>query len=217
MQQEKYQRAMSSTAVSEFIGCFDSGCSRCSLAQHDNRVVIARGNPKSKVMLIGEAPGAKEDQCGKPFAGPAGQLLDRIFQAIEMDTNEDLYISNVVYCRPVAPAYSGRQNYTPKTDQITRCIPFTNKLIDLVDPSVIIACGGPAMKTLMGDPNMKVTQWEGKWLTHGSGRKLFCMLHPAAILHKSEWPEEQKKMKLKLWGYMQEFRDTLKAKLAETK
>jgi len=216
MQKEKYNKAMeTSSSVGDFLSCFDSGCSRCSLSDHDNQVVIARGDPKAKIMLIGEAPGAKEDQCGKPFTGPAGQLLDRIFDAIGMKTERDLFITNIVFCRPVAPWNSKKQNYTPKQEQIVRCMPFTDRLIELVDPDILIACGGPAMKNLMDDQSMRVTQWEGKWLTHRTDRKLFCMLHPAAILHKAAWPDEQRQMKTKVWNYMQEFRDEWKRKATQ--
>ena len=207
MQIELYKQAMAAGSVREFTRCFDRGCSRCSLCVHDNKPVLYRGSKHARIMLVGEAPGAKEDECGRPFSGPAGQLLDRIFHAIDFDTDRDLFITNVVFCRPVAQRYTGKQNYTPKQDQISRCMPFTDKLIELVDPDIIIACGGPAMKNLMDDYNMRVTQWEGKWLKHKTGRDVFCMMHPAAILHKTNWPEEQRAMKLRVWEYMQRFRD----------
>lgn len=213
MKIENYIDALNASNVSDFIKAFSSGCSRCSLAQHDNKIVIARGNPNANIMLIGEAPGAKEDQCGRPFSGPAGQLLDKIFNAININTNEDMFITNVVYCRPVAAPSSGKQNYTPKLDQICRCIGFTNHLIEVINPKIIIACGGSALKSLAGDVTIKITEWEGKWTTHKTGRPIFCILHPAAVLHKEDYPDEQKEMKMKIWGYMQEFRDNYRSRL----
>jgi uracil-DNA glycosylase family 4 len=214
MRQELYNKAIAATTCQEFAECFISGCNRCSLSEHDNHPVIYRGNPSSKIMLIGEAPGAKEDANGRPFSGPAGQLLDRIFRAVDIDTDNDMFLTNIVYCRPVAPKYSGKQNYTPKKDQIIRCMPFTDKLIEIINPDILIACGGPALQSLMDDNSLRITSLEGTWMTHKTGKPLFCMLHPAAILHKAPFPDEQKVMKTKVWKYIQEFRDEWKNKTA---
>ena len=208
MRQEQYSKAMEATKYEVFASCFEQGCSRCTLSAHDNRPVLYRGNPKAPIVLIGEAPGAKEDKNGRPFSGPAGQLLDKIFHAIGMDTNEDMLLTNVVYCRPVAPKFSGRQNYTPKTEQTTCCFPFTRKALQLLQPKVIIACGRTALCALMNDDSCGIGQYEGKW--EGN---VFVMTHPAAILHQSNDPNRQRETKLKVWKYMQYFRDTYKERL----
>lgn len=208
MRQEQYKKAMEATKYEDFASCFDSGCTRCSLSKHDNRPVIYRGNTKSKILLLAEAPGAKEDQLGKPFTGPAGQLLDRIFYAIGLDTNEDMLLTNVVYCRPVASQYSGKQNYTPKKEQTVRCWPFTLHAIKILEPKIIIACGRTALCALFDDNSLRMSDWEGRW-----NKNIFCILHPAAILHQSFDEELQQQTKARVWRYMQLFRDTYKDKL----
>lgn len=217
MKPETYKRIMAeSTSYKNFAACFSDGCTRCSLSVHQegHPPVLYRGNPESKIMLIGEAPGKYEQRDGSPFVGPAGILLDKIFSAIGMDTNRDMLITNIVYCRPTAPDGSGKQNYTPKTDQVARCWPFGEKAISLLDPRIIIACGRPALQTLMGDNKMSMGAYEGRWLDR-HGRKVFVMMHPAALLHKeSKVPREEfLASKKKVWEYMQYFRDTYKEKL----
>jgi len=209
---ETYDRALKTKDYYEFADCFAEGCSRCTLAEHGSGPILYRGNPKADIMLIGEAPGMIEERMGRTFVGPAGELLDKIFSAIGLDTNVDLFITNCVFCRPTAPAGSGKQNYTPKKEQIARCWPFVEKTIELVNPKILIACGRPALCTLMGDPKMKMGKWEGRWLVHKSTKKLFVMTHPAAVLHLAKWPEDQQLAKEKIWGYMQYFRDTWKGK-----
>lgn len=200
----------------EFAESFRKGCDRCSLSVHQegHPPVLYRGNAKSDIMLIGEAPGKVEQAEGTTFVGPAGQLLDRIFKAIGMNTDEDLLITNIVYCRPTAPYGSGKQNYTPKAEQITRCWPFGRRAIELVDPKIIIACGRPAMQTIMEDNRMAIGTYEGKWLKK-DGRHVFVMMHPAALIHKENKAPRQEYLAArgKLWGYMQYFRDTYKEKL----
>jgi DNA polymerase len=213
MKPENYKQVMKAKTYEQFEEPFWKGCSKCSLSDHKIPPILWRGNPEAKMMLIGEAPGKVEQEEHMPFVGPAGLLLDKIMSAIGLDTEQDMLITNVVYCRPTAPANSGKQNYTPKAEQITRCWPFTEKAIEALDPSVIIACGRTALCALMEDNTMKIGQWEGKWLTHKTGRKVFAITHPAAVLHKAPWPQEQRKMKEKIWGYMQHFRDTWKSKL----
>lgn len=213
MRQEQYQKAMNSSTYREFSECFNSGCTRCSLCEHDNHPVVWRGNPDSKIMLIGEAPGAKEDQNGKPFSGPAGKLLDNIFRHVcGMDTNHDMLLTNVVFCRPVAPADSGKQNYTPKKEQTVRCWPFVERSIDLLKPKVIVACGRTALCALMDDDSMRMNTWEGRWLER-KGVSVFVMLHPAALLYMADDPVREREAKLKVQKYMYYFKDTYRERL----
>ena len=165
MRQDLYESAMSASNYLEFTKHFRTGCTICSLSEHEgNYPVLYRGNPKARIMLIGEAPGLRERELGKPFTGPAGQLLDRMMSAIDINTNEDLLITNITYCRPVASKNSGRQNYTPKTTQISRCWPFTRKAINLINPNIIIACGLPAAKTILEDDKLRMGDIEGHWM-----------------------------------------------------
>ena len=192
-----------------FASCFNEGCSRCTLSDHNVKPILYRGNPDSSIILIGEAPGAKEDELGSPFTGPAGKLLDKIMSAIGLSTDRDMLLTNVVYCRPVAPNYSDKQNYTPKTEQIARCWPFTKRALEILGPKIKILCGRVALCAYKEDNNLRMWNNEGKWIEPD----VFVMTHPAAILHKTNWPEEQMKMKTKVWEYMQHFRDTYKEKL----
>jgi DNA polymerase len=132
--------------------------------------------------------------------------------AIKLDTEKDMLITNSVFCRPVAQAhfrYSGKQNYTPKKEQIVRCWPFVERQIVLLKPKVIVACGVTALKQLVDDDTVRMGAYEGQWVAHYSTKTpVFVMTHPAAILHKQPWPEDQRKMKIKVWKYMQEFQST---------
>ena len=213
MKTENYNNAIGASNYQEFHKCFREGCSRCSLHRHEgNYPVLHRGNVESSIMLVGEAPGLREREQGKPFVGPAGELLNKIFSCIGMDTDKDLFITNIVYCRPVAQQESGRQNYTPKQEQIVRCKPFLGKATELINPKIIIACGLPALKTITGNDNIRMKDFEGRWYPH-EDKNLFIMRHPASILHQARWPEQQKETKKKVWQYMQHFRDTYKEKI----
>lgn len=188
-----------------FIKDFPSVCNLCSLSQHaGNYPVIARGNPRADILLVGEAPGKKERERNAPFVGPAGQMLDKMFDAIGINTYEDMLITNVVWCRPVAPYGSGKENYTPKEEQNRKCWPFTQKIIELMDPKIIIACGLPALKRIMGTTSIRMGDKEGTWDTK-DGRAVFTMRHPASILHLSIDPREQRRVKAKVWTYIQAF------------
>jgi len=212
MRQEKYRDAMEAKKYEDFVRCFEQGCTRCTLSAHNNHPVLYRGNPKAPIVLIGEAPGAKEDENGRPFSGPAGQLLDKIFNAVGLNTNQDMLLTNVVYCRPVASKFSGRQNYTPKKDQIAHCWPFAKKAIELLEPKIVILCGRVALCSFLEKDDLKMGHWEGRW-TSKDNINVFSMLHPAAILHQSNEPTKQLKTKQKVWEYMQYFRDTYREKL----
>jgi DNA polymerase len=220
MKQEIHSKMMETDKYETFASYFSQGCSHCTLSTHDNRPVVFRGNPKAPIVLIGEAPGAKEDQDGKPFMGPAGQLLDRIFHSIGINTNTDMLLTNTVYCRPVAAKFSGRQNYTPRKEQTARCWPFTKRALEILSPKIIIACGRTALHSLFGDNTAKVSEWEGRWSWYTGGERhwskfipIFTMVHPAAILHQSYDPEKQNETRAKVWKYMQYFRDTYKEKI----
>jgi len=149
----------------------------CPLKETAN-LVFADGNPKAKVMLIGEAPGVEEDRQGLPFVGPSGKLLDRMLAAIGLD-RRSVYISNVLFWRPPG-------NRTPTPAEISACLPFVERHIELVDPEILVLLGGPAAKTLMGrsDGIMKL---RGKWFEYesrGMSRPVptIASFHPAYLL-----------------------------------
>ena len=208
-----YKQAMETVIYQQFCNAFDSGCTRCTLSNHGCPPIIYRGNPKAPIMVIGEAPGMEEEKQKLPFVGPAGLLMDKIMAAIGLDTEKDMLITNSVFCRPTAKQYSGRQNYTPKKEQIVRCWPFVEKQIELLKPKILIACGRTALTQLIDDGTVRMGPYEGQWVKHYStGTPVFVMTHPAAILHKEPWPEDQRQMKIKVWKYMQDFRDSWKNK-----
>lgn len=212
MDTDTHKQIMTATNFEEFVDLFRKGCTRCTLSHHyGNYPVTYRGNPQADIMLIGEGPGVQERQMGKPFVGVAGQLLDRIMAAIGLDTNIDMLLWNAVLCRPVAQRGSGKQNYTPKKQQIIRCFPFCEKAIELVQPKITIACGVTALHILMKDNNLTMSMQEGKWLKDD----LFAMAHPASLIHKeAKAPrEEYLRAKRKTWESMKYFQDTYREKL----
>jgi DNA polymerase len=208
--------AMRADNAWDFRASFPPSCLGCSLSDHPGNVpVLYRGDENAKIALIGEAPGKEERKQMRPFVGPAGELLDKIFAAIGIPT-ENLFITNVVWCRPVAAYGSGRENYTPKAEQIKTCWPYTEKLVDLVKPDIVIACGLPALKIITGKSSIRMGDYEGKWLhdVHPD-RAVFVMKHPAALLHLARDPKAQHEAKAKVWAYMQTFRDTYKEYLRQ--
>ena len=222
MKPEIYKLAMEAKTHAEFIKYFEEGCSLCSLSEHNNRPVLCRGNHNAPILLIGEAPGANEDKLRKPFVGEAGKLLDRIMSAIGLDTNRDILLTNIAYCRPIAGENSYKQNYTPKREQTSICTKFTEKHIQILKPKIIIACGRTALCNLGRDQGMKIKDWEGKWTWYYSRRDtdrslipMFVMTHPAALIHlEAKAPKEDYlKTKLRVWEYIKYFRDTYKERL----
>ena len=170
----------------------------CALKKQAKQTVFADGNPSSKIMLIGEAPGEQEDKLGKPFVGRAGQLLDKMLAAIELDRNK-VYISNIVPWRPPG-------NRQPSNEEIIQCLPFIQKHIEIINPSMLILLGGTALKALM-TTNQGITKLRGIWLQYNSIGLLKpiptrAIFHPAFLLrspmYKKETWEDLKAIKEKL-------------------
>lgn len=154
-----------------------AGCPRCSLAESRTRTVPGEGNPKAKLMLVGEGPGATEDQTGRPFVGQAGQLLDKILESIGMP-RETVFIANIVKCRPP-------QNRKPLPDEMAACLPYLRRQIELVKPDVIMALGGTAAEGLLG---VKKGLGELRNKVHRyNGIPLVVTYHPAALLRNPNW------------------------------
>lgn len=131
-------------------------------------------------MIIGEAPGKEEDASGKPWSGPAGQLLDKVWLAAGMNTN-DWYISNVAKCRPIAEQGSGKENFTPKKDQIDKCRVYWETEVKLLKPKLIVAAGAVALSTIL-NTRISITSERGK-LSEYKGIPVFPILHTAYLLH----------------------------------
>jgi DNA polymerase len=155
-----------------------AGFEGCNLRKTAKSLVFADGNPKARIMLIGEAPGREEDEQGVPFVGRSGQLLDRMLAAIGLDRTS-VYITNVIAWRP-----PGNRTPTPQETEI--CKPFVERHIALVRPEILVLLGGPASKALL-DTNAGITQIRGKWARlaiEGAEIDVLPMLHPAYLLRQ---------------------------------
>ncbi len=148
-------------------------CRRCKLWSGRSHLVFGVGNPQARLMFIGEGPGRDEDLQGEPFVGRAGQLLTDIITKGMGLKREDVYIANVVKCRPP-------ENRNPEPDEVASCEPFLKKQIDLVRPEIIVALGKFAVQTLL-QSKMPITRLRGKWHTY-HGIKLMPTFHPAYLL-----------------------------------
>ncbi len=165
-------------------------CMRCPLCcQGRNNIVNSEGNPKARLMFVGEAPGADEDQTGRPFVGRAGQLLNKIIEAIGMK-REDIMIGNVNRCRPP-------QNRQPTSEEAKTCKPFLLREIAVVRPDVIVVLGNTAMKNLL-DTKEGITRLRGQFQDY-KGIKVMPTFHPAYLLRdpskKREAWEDMKKVR----------------------
>jgi uracil-DNA glycosylase len=164
-------------------------CTRCKLHSTRHTIVFGDGNPKAELVFVGEGPGADEDTQGLPFVGRAGKLLTQMIEAMGLQ-RKDVYICNVVKCRPPA-------NRQPEEDEVSTCSPFLFRQIDVIAPKVIVCLGAVAAKTLL-QTNRGISQFRGEWLEF-RGRKLLATYHPAYLLRnppaKSEvWKDLQKVM-----------------------
>src|SRR3954452_7329949 len=150
----------------------------CALKFTAKNLAFADGTPGSRVMLVGEAPGADEDRVGRPFVGRAGQLLDRMLAAIGLDRSQ-VYIANIVPWRPPG-------NRTPTPQEFAICRPFVTRQIELADPDVLVCLGGPSTQTLLGTKE-GILRTRGRWFPYATGtreiRALAC-LHPAYLLRQ---------------------------------
>ena len=169
-------------AIREDIG----DCTRCGLSRGRKNIVFGVGNPKADIMFIGEGPGADEDEQGEPFVGRAGQLLNNMIAAMGLH-REDVYIANVVKCRPP-------QNRAPERDEIETCSPFLMRQVDVIRPKIIVALGATAAKTLLGISD-SMASLRGR-LYDFRGTKLAVTYHPAFLLRdprqkKEAWKDLQ--------------------------
>ena len=117
-------------------------CRKCSLSSTRKNVVFGRGNPNSKLFVIGEGPGQQEDEQGVAFVGRAGKMLDSAFLSVGIDTNKDCYISNIVKCRPPG-------NRKPHRNEVSECIPWLDKQIALIKPKVVVLAGSTAVESYL--------------------------------------------------------------------
>jgi DNA polymerase len=147
------------------------------LANAGTNVVISRGNPGAKLLIIGEAPGMQENIQGKPFVGPAGQLLDKILEAANFDPEKDVYITNSVFRMP--PGEDGKAFRKPTDQEIEYYRPFVFEIIRLIDPGVILLTGNVACQSVL--KRTGITSLRGQW-TKVDGRWVMPIFHPSYLL-----------------------------------
>lgn len=167
------------------------GCQRCKLAGGRTHIVFGVGNPRAQVMFVGEGPGEEEDLRGEPFVGRAGQLLTRIITNGMKLRREDVYIANIVKCRPEG-------NRAPQPDEIAACLPFLRRQIELIKPRVIVALGAVAVQALLGG-QVSITRVRGSWQEY-CGIPVMPTFHPAYLLRnpsqkQAVWEDIQEVMR----------------------
>ena len=157
-------------------------CEKCALCKTRINVVPGEGSPKAEIMFIGEGPGKNEDEQGRPFIGAAGKLLDKLIELIGL-TRKDIYIANVVKCRPP-------QNRDPLPEEVDACRPWLNKQIEIIKPELIVLLGRHSMDRFL--PNLKISLDHGK-PKRKNGQVYFPIYHPAAALYRNGLLEDLQK------------------------
>jgi DNA polymerase len=164
-------------------------CVKCEhLASSRKNVVFGVGNIDAQLMFVGEAPGADEDAQGEPFVGRAGELLTKIIQAMGLQRS-DVYIANILKCRPDTPGQSSG-NRKPTPDEMATCIPYLHEQIDLIRPRVLVALGATAIEGLLGK-TLGIMKMRGNWKTY-RGTPLMPTFHPAYLLRNQAMSEKRK-------------------------
>ena len=164
-------------------------CVKCAhLAASRKNVAFGVGSIDAQLMFVGEAPGADEDEQGEPFVGKAGQLLTKIIQATGL-SRADVYIANILKCRPDTPSQSAG-NRKPTSGEMATCIPYLHEQIDLIRPKVIVALGATAVEGLLGK-TIGITKLRGTWKTY-RGTPLMPTYHPAYLLRNQAMSEKRK-------------------------
>ena len=167
-------------------------CTRCRLHEQRRTIVFGEGDPQAELVFVGEGPGAEEDATGRPFVGRAGQLLDKIIVAIGLK-REDVYIANIVKCRPPG-------NRTPEPDEVATCEPFLLRQLAFIRPKVIVALGSPSFQCLLRTRE-PITRARGQW-REWNGIKVMPTFHPAFLLRSPDKKRE-------VWEDMKRVRDYL--------
>lgn len=173
-------------------------CHRCALGDSRTHAVVGRGNLQAPIMIVGEGPGQNEDEQGLPFVGKSGELLEKILASVKLDSQQDIYICNVVKCRPP-------NNRVPAPEEIAACKPYLLEQIRMVDPKIILLTGATAVKGLTGDKR-GITKIRGTWI-EWEGRLCMPIFHPAYLLRNPS--REQGSPKWLMWQDIQAVRAKL--------
>jgi DNA polymerase len=169
------------------------GCARCPLHAQRRTIVFGVGDPHARLVFVGEGPGADEDRQGEPFVGAAGQLLTKIIKAIGLE-REEVYICNVVKCRPPG-------NRTPEPDEQATCSPFLERQLEIISPEVIVALGATAANYLLGTQDVSMRKMRGRFHQRGD-TVVMPTYHPAYLLRNPDG-------KRFVWDDMKQVRDRL--------
>ena len=170
-------------------------CVRCKLSKNRNSIVFGEGNPGAKIMFIGEGPGREEDMQGRPFVGEAGMLLTKLIEKMSLGDvglkRGDVYIANIVKCRPP-------MNRDPEEDEVTSCRGFIERQIEIIHPEVIVTLGRIALQTLLKRQDLKITAVRGNFFDY-KGIPVMPTFHPAYLLRNPKdkwltWSDAQKVM-----------------------
>jgi DNA polymerase len=162
-----------------------STCKKCCLHETRTNTVFARGNPTAKLCFVGEAPGADEDAQGLPFVGRAGQLLDKMIQAMGLDPEKDVYVCNIIKCRPPG-------NRRPEPVEIEACIPYLHEQLANIDPAAIVAMGNTAVGALLGT-KLGITKVRGEWKLYRGKTPVMPTYHPSYLLRPGPTQSEAKR------------------------
>jgi uracil-DNA glycosylase len=185
----------------EDVAAFAANCRQCGLCETRTHVVFSRGNPAAKLMIIGEGPGQREDETGLPFVGRAGQLLDKILASADIDRDKDVYICNIVKCRPP-------QNRVPTKEEAEACRPFLEAQLDFVKPRLILLAGATAVQGMLKvkDP---ISRIRGKWFPYRNDAKVMPIFHPSYLLRNDS--REVGSPKWLMWQDIKEVKRALDA------
>ena len=148
-------------------------CTACKLCQGRHHVVFGVGNPKAEIMFIGEGPGQHEDEQGEPFVGRSGQLMDKMLHYIDLDRSRNIYIANIVKCRPP-------QNRDPLPEESAACMPWLRQQFQLIRPKIVVCLGRVAAQRML-DPGFSISRDHGKFFDK-QGTLFMATYHPAALL-----------------------------------
>ena len=162
-----------------------TSCRKCALHATRAQTVFFRGNPRASLCFVGEAPGADEDEAGIPFVGRAGQLLDRMISAMGLEPARDVYVCNILKCRPP-------ENRKPTPEESATCLPYLHEQLAIVRPKVIVALGNTAAGTLL-DTKLGITKLRGQWKLYKGSTLVMPTYHPSYLLRPSAQQAEAKK------------------------
>jgi DNA polymerase len=171
------------------------------LANTGSRMVIYRGNPAAKLMIVGEAPGNQEDKQGKPFVGPSGKLLEQILASVNLSTEQDVFITNAVFRLPPGDGTSAVRK--PTVEEIDYYKPYLSEIIRLIDPRIILLTGGVSMRSVLDEKKLGITKVRGQWFER-DGRWIMPIFHPAYLLRNPQ--RDPGSPKALMWSDIQEVR-----------